>query len=128
MEWSKIKLNKIKRNEIELHNIKLNNMKRNETKWNETRWQNEMKSNETKQVETKWKETKPNEQPFTFYTGYVRALEILEKPWKIFEALEIPGNSWKSPGIFLLSPGKISQKFLEKINLQNGVFCWIHYK
>ena len=24
----------------------------------------------------------------------------LGKPWKIFEALEIPGNPWKSPGIF----------------------------
>ena len=36
------------------------------------------------------------------------------KPWKIFEALEIPGNPWKSPGIFLLSPGKSQGTLLKK--------------
>ena len=38
-----------------------------------------------------------------------------EKPWKIFEALEIPGKPWKSPGIFLLSRGKSHRTLLKKL-------------
>ena len=39
------------------------------------------------------------------------------KSWKtleIFEVLEMPGNPWKSPGIFLLSPGKSQITLLKK--------------
>ena len=45
------------------------------------------------------------------------------KPWKIFEALEIPGNPCKSPVIFFIKLRKISQNFIEKINSRNGAFC-----
>ena len=45
------------------------------------------------------------------------------KHWKIFEALEIPGNPWKSPGIFFIKPWKNSRKFIDKINLRDGAFC-----
>ena len=45
-------------------------------------------------------------------------------PWKIFEALEIPGN----PGIFFMKPWKISQNFIEKINSSNGAFSGLNNK
>ena len=44
-----------------------------------------------------------------FETGFVRALEILENPGKIS-----PGNPWKSPRMFLLSPGKSHRTLLKK--------------
>ena len=48
-----------------------------------------------------------------------------------------PGKSWKilkpwkpleKPWNFFYYAWKISQNFIEKINLQNGAFCWFHYK
>ena len=44
-----------------------------------------------------------------------------EKPWKILEALEIPG-------IFFMKPWKISQNFIEKINSSNGAFSGLNNK
>ena len=36
------------------------------------------------------------------------------KLWKIFEALEIPGKHWKSPGSFFFEPGKSHRTLLKK--------------
>ena len=41
------------------------------------------------------------------------------KPWEIVEALETPEKPWN----LFIEPWKISQNFIEKINLQNGAFC-----
>ena len=61
-------------------------------------------------------------------TGFVRAPGNPGKPWKIFEALEIPGNAGKAPGIFFIKPWKISQNFIEKINSSNVTFSGLNNK
>ena len=60
-----------------------------------------------------------------YFSGFVRALEILEnpgkflKPWKSLETLEKPWN-------FFMKPWKISQNFIEKINSSNGAFSGLN--
>ena len=44
------------------------------------------------------------------------------KPWRISEALEIPGKTLEKPWNFFIKPWKISQNFIEKINSRNGAF------
>ena len=44
-------------------------------------------------------------------TGFVRALEIHGKPWKMFEALEIPGNLWKSPGNLFIRKENLAELY-----------------
>ena len=52
-------------------------------------------------------------------TGFVWALEILENPGKFLK----PWKSLEKPWNFFIKPWKITQNFIEKINLQNGAFC-----
>ena len=50
------------------------------------------------------------------------------KPWKIFEALEIPGNPGKALEFFFMKPWKISQNLIEKVNSSNGAFSGLNNK
>ena len=52
----------------------------------------------------------------------------LWKYWKILENFWSPGNPWKSPENFFMKPWKISQNFIEKINLSNGAFSGFNNK